>query len=55
MSQPDKKVELHSLVEEYCDNFIGEPIEKYYLHEEIDCLAMRTDRYYQFMEYVNEL
>ena len=55
MSQPEQKVELHDFVEEYCKEWIEEPQEAPYLHEEIDNISKRTDRYDMFIEFVDNI
>ena len=52
MSQPNLKAELHEAVEDYCQNWIAEPIEIPYLHEEIDHPEKRTKRFDEFIGFL---
>ncbi len=49
------KKQLHDLVEDYCNNWCGEPVMAYYLHEQIDESNARDKYYQEFIEYVKEL
>lgn len=44
--------DMHAEVEEYMRDWIGEPQDAIYLHEEIDEPEKRSDRYNEFIEYL---
>ena len=54
MSQPNTKSEMHEAVDFYCREYIGEPTEALYLHEEIDNPDARSERYELFREWLED-